>query len=396
MASPPIQTLYFVDGFDLVNYDEAFLKYNGYVDGFNQGAMIPGNGGGNALITFNSAFDPVGALFCKILGFVSTLGIHIDFKQSSGVTWGVYDWYTVNFADGSVCMKIHQRADGLMDFHGPAGLIATTVVPLIVTAWSNLVILVTFGTTGGVQCFINGINAFSAASEPCNFGSSLPDRAQFFWNAGFGPPGIAVDNYFLYDGLENVGPCHVDGLIPISDSPATVWIPGATSPDTPGSTCASMVNDTFARPGGAPDGDYTYMSPVATGNQTFQMQRSPCYGVVLAVAMNACGRPIVGFSPQQFNFVLILSLGLQSVGTGILVSIGAIDSNPELKDYQTVQTCLPLSPATEQTWLDAEITNGNFGVGSIELNQRHTAFNLEKITSLTPQPFNCGGASYSY
>jgi len=397
MASPPIQTLYFVDGFDLVDYDRAFLKYNGYVQGFNQGSIISGNGGGNAIATFNSAFDPVGAQFSRIFGLVSTLGIHMDYQQFGGSSWGAYDWYTVTAGDGTVILKLHQRIDGLLDVIGPGGLIATTIVPLNLGKWNNLVILLAFGTSGSVSIFINGVQGFAVAAEPCNFGTDPPDRAQFFWDAGFGPPGIALDNYILYDGLANIGPCHVDSMLPISDSPATVWIPGATSPDVPSSQCWEMVNDSEGRfPGEGPDGDFTYVSAVATANQTFQMQRSPCYGVVLGVALNVCGRPLTGFSPQQFNFIAILSAGTQSVGTGILVSIGAISTTPQLADYQTVQACLPLSPATGQTWIDAEITNGNFGFGSIEVKQRITAFNIEKITSLTPQPFNCGGASYSY
>ena len=389
----PIQTLYFVDGFDLIDYNRAFLKYDLYHDGFNQGDVVTGNGGGRALNTNNSAFDPTGAQWIRSLSSPSTLGIHIDYNPAALGTW---NWYTVSIGS-TVLFTIHQRGDGRLDFLGPlAGLIATTVNPLPVATFSNLVILLTFGTSGSLQVFVNDSNALSVATEPVNFGSFFPDRAGYFWNAGFGP-GMTLDNYFLYDGLANVGPCHVDSMLPTADNPNTVWIPGVTSPRVVTPTCFPMDNDDAGLfPGGAPDGDFSYISPVPSGNQLFTMQASRCYGNVLGVAVNACGRPNTGFSPQQFNFVVQLSAGLQVVGTGTLLNVGSIASDPHLKDYQTLQALMPVSPASGGTWVDSEITNGAFGVGSIELQQRVTAFNLEKITSLRAEPFNCGGASYSY
>lgn len=390
--------LYHVDGFDLVDYPRVFLKYNGYTSQFDQGQMTAGNGGGNAFVSFNSAFSVNGGQWTKILGSsVSQLGVHLDYRQFGGSTFSTWDFFKVSVGSTDL-LTVHQRGDGHLQFFGPlSGLIATTVNPIVLGAWSNIVMLLSFGVTGSLQVFINGVNALAVAIEPANFGSSNPDRATFFFNAGFGPPGITIDNYFLFDGASNPGPCHVDSLLPIADSPSTVWIPAVTSPAVITPSCTGMVNDVLGRfPGEGPDGDFSYMIPSVAGNQSFQMAASRCYGLVLGVALNACGRPNTGFSPQQFNFVVQLSAGLQVVGTGTLVNVGAIASDPHLTDYQTVQALMPTSPATGGNWVDAEITNGAFGVGSIELQQRITAFNLEKITSLTPQPFSCGGASYSY
>ena len=394
-----IQTLYLVDGFDLVDYNRIFLKYNGFHSAFDQGGMIPGNGGGLGMTTFNSAFSSVGGQWTRNFGTsVPSLGIHLDYQQDGGTLFSVWDFYRVSVG-GTDLFTIHQLATGYLQFFGPLrSLIATTINPIALGgAWNNFVILLQFGTSGSLQVFMNGSNALAGGIVPVNFGGFNPDSATFFFNAGFGPPGIALDNYFIYDGLSNVGPCHVDSLLPVTDSPSTVWTPAATSPDTPSATCAPMINDAEGRfPGGGPDGDFTYITPSVTGDQTFQMQPSRCYGRVLGLALNACGRPNTGFSPQEFNFIAILSNGKNVVGTGTLLNVGAPTGVTFLTDYQTIQAFMLLSPASGGTLVDSEITNGAFGIGSIELQQRITAFNLEKITSLNGQPFGCGGSSYSF
>ena len=393
--------IYHVDGFDLVDYFRSFLKYiPGYVSQFDQGAMISGNGGGQGLATFNSAFSSLGVQYAKQLPpGTSTLGIHIDYQQYLGSSFSVFDWYKLSIGS-SVLFTIHQRSDGRLDFLGPGrALITTTVNPLVLASWSNIIILLSFGTSGSLQVLVNGVNALPVASEPFNSGAFFPTTATFFWNAGFGPPGIAPDNYFLFDGLTNPGPCHVDSILPFADSPATVWSPAVTSPDVITPNCTPMVNDTAGRgTGGEPDGDYTYIFPSAVNNQLFQMFPTRCYGLILGVAMNVCGRPNTGHSPQEFGYVVQLSQGLQPVGSGQLLNVGSFTGDPHLTDYQTEQVIMPLSPATGTNWTDAEISNGAFGIAAVSgnLNLRVTAFNLEIIRSLTPQPFNCGGSNYSY
>ncbi len=393
-------TIYFIDGFDLVDYFRSFLKYiPGYSSQFDQGQMIAGNGGGQALNTFNSAFSANGVQYTKLLGTgVSTLGIHIDYQQGGGTVFAGYDWYRLSIGSSDI-LTITQRTDGKLDFFGPGrARICTTVNPLVFGSWSNLIVLLSFGSTGSIRVLVNGVDALSPATQPFNSGAFFPTAASFMWKGGFGP-GISVDNYFLFDGLTNPGPCHVDSTLPFADSPATVWTPFVTSPDVVTPNCTPMVNDTAGRlTGGAPDGDYTYISPSAVNNQLFQMFQTRCYGLILGVALNVCGRPNTGFSPQEFGYVVQLSQGLQSVGAGQLLNVGAIASDPHLTDYQTEQVVMPLSPATGTNWTDAEISNGAFGVAAVSgnLNLRVTAFNLEKITSLMPQPFNCGGSNYSY
>lgn len=393
-----------VDGFDLCDYGRVFLKYNRYADGFNQGNVVSGIGGGQAVQSFNSAFDPTGAQFVRQYDSQPVWGLHFDYMQAGGsgvVTPRAFEFYRITLA-GALFFSLHQRNDGRFDMFGPgSALIGTTAIGITPNVNVNVQVLINFGTSGSVQVLFNDSNALGVVTSiPFNFGASLPDTHMWFWNGGFGPPGIQLDNYVVWDGQPGdsfgnafPGPMSVTSLEPNTDDPSTLWTPSS------GTTCVPMVNDFTNRfPGESPDGDFTTIAPSTLAAQGFLMKTSPCFGLVLGVAMNACARPLS--APQLLDFQVgiggnIYVVGNATVSTPFFPRPGGVP--PQLQNYQTYQVLVGNSPASGSNWNDAEINGASWGLGAgVSPNQLITAFYLEKVTSLRPQPFNCGGGNYSF
>ena len=403
-----LATVFFTDGFDLVDPYGAKIKYNGYIDGVNNIEFVAGKGGGKAIVSNNSGFSDNGALFSvRLPSQQSTLGVHIDYQQQAGAV-GEFTWYLISLGQTPI-LQLRQingsGYEGCFQVLGPGGaLIATTSIATTPGAWTNIVLQVTFGASGSVSLYFNGAPALTDQPVPYNFAPyNQCDRAAWQWSAGF-PPGILLDNYFIYDGAQYCGPCHVDSTLPDVDSPQTAWTPGATPPDNPGQYCYQMVDDTPASNlfGLAPDGDYSFITP-GSADQLFGLDATQCYGLILGVGFNVCAR-LTGSSPADVNIVAQLTggeivLGSQTVAAPTYTWGASGQALPiQLTGYQTYQTCLALSPATNTNWVDGELSNGVFGVGDvINTSIRVTAFNVEKITSLSAFSFDCGsGSSYAY
>lgn len=380
-----------VDGFDCCDYQQADVKYNSYFGTFNQGNIVPGRRSGNALQILNTAFGE--SNWTVALGSQNTWGIHMDVSFAG---FQAMEFFRIS-AGATTILALRTRPNGLIDIYARGVLAMTASQALIAGVWNTLELRIDVGAVNRAELRYNGT---AVAAGGVNWGSPtlIPDRVSFRF-AGF-PPGYTIDNYVIWDGQTTdpysdfLGPVNVDTLLPVSDASA----PGAWTPSS-GTTLWQMVADHQGISGGAPDGDLSYITPGPTYDALFALSASPCIGKVLAVALNACSRPIIGNQTLQFLFQ----------GTGPERNLGTVLTKPAgtwgapgsgipvaLVNYATYQVLAALNPDTAAGWIDQEINNGSWGVGAAGTPQRVSAVYLEKLTSMTPQPYNCGSGNYSF
>lgn len=385
----------FVDGFDVCEYNQVALKYEGYDQGFDQGFVTGGrDGAGNSMEILNTGFGEVS--YTKILDPQSRWGFHAD-VQFAGSHFATVDWYLIAAVDpgtGAVVPILTLRIlpSGLMSIMQSATgvAIATTSTPITANAWHTIEFRCDFPGQAVLK-----IDGTQAASGSVGSGVALPSRLTFRWQV-FGPPSIIVDNYVIFDGqgssfTDFLGRVRVTSLLPTADV-QTAWTPSA------GAGAYAKVNDAFGTPHGAPDGDWGYISPASAADQLFDVQPSPCFGLNFAVAANVCARP--GSGDQSLSVICQLSRTRQVLGTVTFTPVGQVNPNADaaLTNYFTQQVIAEENPDTGDVWIDAQITNAWFGLRALTANQpiRVSAFYLEKVTSLAGLPYTCGGGSYAF
>lgn len=386
------------DGFDLCTYFPAAVKYSAFQRTFNQGSLITGRDGiGQALWIENCAFGSV--QYLSKIDPQSTWGFNMDWQWSSGIQPTII-WYTIGYLSTTL-FSLRLRPDGSMDLLGPGNaLLVNTVaqkgIAFAPATWYTLELKVTFGTSGTAQLWQNGVLAAQATG--IDFGTTNPDTLGFGFS-GFGPPGPIIDNYVVWDGQSGdpftgqYGRQRILSSEPIADLQSGEW-----TPSTPGPSFA-MVDDSPSTAAGSPDGDTTFLAALPTGpDAVFEMAATPCSGLILSLAWNACMRPNPLTATPSVDFVYYPN-AVQVVGNKNLAAVG--DLNPDapvaLQNYFTYQVPVPQNPATMTNWTDQDIANGTFGVGAAASPQVNlTAFYLEKVIDLTGKPYECGGGPITF
>lgn len=394
------------DGADGVDTKGCLVKYIGSIVTFAQISMeagVPGppNSGANgqALWLFNTAFGECN--FTRIFDAQQTWGWHGDFRilNSAGSTAqpAEFEWFQMGTATKPNKFAIVNKHDGTWDviYYTPLNVktLLQTTTALPVNVIKNVEIKVKFGRTGTWEIHLNGALFYKGNVD---FGDTIfPDRlgARF---QGFGPPGVYVDNQIWWDGQNNgdgfndfLGPCRITTMFPNRDA-----VPGWSRNGA--GTGFGAVSELPGNPPGAPDGDTTYLSPpVAGALNLFGMNKSPCFGRVLGVAVNMTARPTSG-SPRLGAYFRNTGVSASLLGEVLLVLADALYSGGQapLVGYATYQVFAGKNPETAKTWTDLQITNGLWGIGADNSipNERVTHFYLEKITTLdTSKSFSCGG-----
>ena len=384
-----------VRGFDCVSTDGAPLLFNGATGDDVQRAMVPGrDGNGFGLFLFNTAFGEV--FFTINLDAQATWFVHFDYANAvSGQTpnYAVQKFLEI----GAVYLQ--QRSDGKIDVFGPAGLICTSSVAIPAVAqdtaanYVGIELRVSSGSPGSVELRFDGTTVASGNTALPGMPSTIT-----FHQQGFGPPGYIIDNLVIWDGQPGdqfttfQGRMRVSTLVPTSDV-VTNWSPNS------GSNCFSRVDSVNGGvPNAGPFGDSSFIDPGAGDpDQLFTVSAPGCYGKIYAVAVSSCARPTSG-SPT-LNYLYVGSGGSHVVGTVHPAFVGRWNTNEPLalKDYSIYQALVVNNPDTGAGWTDPQLTNGEFGVGAQATpTLRVSLFYVEKVVSLVPQPFDCGGGNYSY
>ena len=380
---------------NVCQYGEACLSFNGFATNFNQGVMTPGRDGfGQSINTFNTGFGF--AHFWDLFSPASTWGFHADFSLSKkGANFSTGVFYQMAWSGGAV-LQLNMLATGKMQVLGPtSAVVATTSTAIPDAQYITLEVKATgLGTANGtLEVRFDRVTVALAAGV--DWGLHAPDRLGFLHTNG--SPETVYGNYLVWDDAAGdeftdfTGPLRIDTLLPIADD-TTGWTPST------GNDRWLTCDDNSFSSGGSPNGDVNYISPGSTVDQLFTMAPANCFGRVMAVAVTACARPTSGvptlglvFQPAGASEILLETFPVQP--------IGFLDSGNQpaaTKDYFCYQTIQTRNPASGNTWTDQDITAGSWGVEGNGIAARVTAFFLEKVTSLIPQPFDCGSGPYTF
>lgn len=402
----------------------ARLKFNGFNATFCQAQCIAGRPGpansganGQSFWLYNTAFGDANFEHIWDSGNQHVLGFHMDWrmltqtgdKQSVPINHTDVEWLRIS-TPTTVLMALETFASGNMRIRGEGGtIIAVTDNEFYYDTWYSLEAKWGFGAGNGWEFRVNGVVVAHAASPISN---KLPDRMSIRFQ-GFGPPGINVDNMVFWDGRNDdhlgfndfLGPCRITTLWPTTDL-NNGWVP------TPGPTRSAMLSDLpFAVGGdhppdasGSPDGDPSYVagsgSPLLLNvSQLYSRLYSPCFGRNLAVALNAVCRPLVtGQAVQYIVQPLSMLHVLANVGVTQFPGTGyTLGQRPALNNYANYQIIVPNNPEGNVVWTDSVIQSAAWGFGAGSTGQfRATQMNLEKLTSLLPLSYGCGGGNYVY
>jgi hypothetical protein len=405
--------LEFFDGFGVVDSQGVAIKYNGFtIPTFCQGSIVagppsPSNSGpaASAYWLFNTAFGQAEFVHIWDSGAQTTVGFHMDFQINVGGTSGASDpvgpygeWFRFEAATGqSITLKF--AGGGHLQILAPGGvLIDTAAFTFINNTWYTLEF-----KTGqhGYELRVNGARKASGGSIT----AYRMDRAMFR-QQNFGPPGLQITNYVLWDDrpgdgyTDFLGNVWITTLFPFQ-STNLVW------PVTGSSDRALAIRDKPGQdPYGAPDGSYSYLNPVAGAIQKFNVsaytsqQSIPCYGPVMAVAFNACCRRNLNID-QILQFTAATKQTDRAAGQ-VTVKAWTSPANPfqaYLNGFTTSQVICPLDPETGETWIDGQMQHGVFGMKADSSNTGLdiSQFYLEKLVSLNGGRYVCGGnLNYSY
>lgn len=363
-----------LDGFDIYSSGQVFQKYAAYSATFIQDTKVTGRDGeGEAYGIINTAFGE--ADFYSQFEAQGVWGFHADFQTNATVQVDFYRWRSSALGGGVQCSLRLTAARHLAIVNRAGTVVATGASTITRNQWYTLECYATFGTGGRLDVYLDGALEVSATFAT----TAQPDQVGFRW-AAFGER-LYWDNYAVYDGQPGqitapFGRARVTTLRPIADV-QLVWTPNTGGSDWP------LVDDAFAIP--SPDGDTTYMTPTGPGPQYFTLAASPCYGLVLGLGLNASARPAGAPFPLRFiTFPLAAALTMA-------------DITPSTAAYRTYQAIAELNPATSDTWIDADISSAYWGLSTPAGGvPRVTAVNLEKLVSLEPLPYTCGGGPYSF
>jgi len=346
----------------------------------------PGTGSGNALfIWFNSfganyltrIFDPqtMWTVGLNASLYYNTIGpgpavqeLFLELGDSTGAMVGLQFE-----ADGSI--SIRDLIHGLQ--------VARTSSTFAVGVWNPYLELKCSGFgSGSVTCQLYSNDTLACSGTLAT--SRLPDRVSLVQNI----IGVMFDNVVILDGQgaapwnDRLGPVRLTTITPAANGTGS-W------PVTGGVAAYSAVWDQLGRFPDAqtPDGDTTYLAPVALGaQQTFQLGSAACYGLILGISANMCFRGTSGSA--TVDALLIEGAGVYDLGS--LSWTGAA--------YRTLQVFTGLSPASGSYFNDAEIAGNLWGFKTnTSPDLRVTQFYLEKIVSLRNVPYQCGqNANYSF
>lgn len=381
----------FMDGFDRVYAGGSKLRYNAFTQTFGGGTQyMPGgrDGFGAALDLPNTGFGYQS--WETVFDQQGVWGFHMDVARRRASIPDMIIWQARNSIIGGSYVGLRTRSTGYIDVVDLAGHVAATSsrpIPNFTPptgAWFTL----EFKYDNGA--FELRMDNATVARGSVAVGTGNPDRISFR-SEQLGNDPFAIDNYVVWDGqrtltdqvVDFLGRVRISSYYPTQDE-LTEWIP-----KTGAVQCVQL-----SEPGG-PDGDATYVKTPAAGLARELFAMSPantCYGKVLAVAWNICAKPVTG--SQIVIPICKLAAGITTAGAGNVVAPVGDISGDGLINYATYQAIAPVNPSTGSTWIDSQITAGEFGFeGTPGGNLWVTQFVLEKLVSLTEPSYECGGAS---
>lgn len=349
-----------------------------------QSSILPGRYGGFAIFLFNTAFGSWRAI--KALPPSQTLRYHASFRaHTSGAAlypnslFGGFSTPGTKLLswkiDSTQTLKLYTGGTGVNS--NPGTLLIQSVATFPFDQWRTIEIEATFGPSGKLNLYVDD-ELDSSLTNVLWATNSNANQLEHYWES-FGLQGIEWCDVVVSDDQgavnnQRLGPCNVVCDFPIADATPPQWTRNTGTSD------ASVVNEQNGAVHGAPNFNFNYIDGPDGAVDLFTVATPRCFGRNLAVAVNAC----------TINGVITMvcrpapsSTTVDNVGTS--VSPGGA--------YFTLQQIQELSFLSGTYWTDREIGQAWWGARALS-GPRITQFFLEKVTSLRPDPFNCGGGSY--
>ncbi len=370
------------------------------VTGFSQSGPVQGRDGqGMGYWLFNASFGPENHILTLNDNMEPWFwSADIAFYNSGTqtvITQANEIWQAGNFHTGIIC-SMFIRLDGHMTFRlgtdtgGPPPVdlaVSTNVFPVSSSAlgqapvWGKLEVQVGAGAfvvhyegvkvmEGGHGALVN-IDTFTFRSPSQNW---------------------AIQNYYILDsqpGLTGfLGATRIDSVLVNGKTGGDTWEPQGTA------SSVTAVQE-HGPTGNYPDGDTTYIDPLAVGAlQQYTLARPRCYGLILGIGLNLVCRP-VGGTPQVGGYtrpqVTLFPLGAAQIVTDPGSTL--VPNYAPMFGYRTYQFLSEKNPQNNQVWDDGAIGAAEWGIKAEDSTGLHcTQIYLAKLVSLDPsKPFTCGG-----
>jgi len=382
-------SLLYLDGFDNIQFAALPLKYQNYSIPFVQGRILTGFKSTGAISIDNTAGSQVS--FSRTVGGFPCMMVAGHF-QVSALSQQIF--LIIGTITGPVpLLQLEINTDGTMNLLDHAGsLLGQTTLAQALQAATTYWIEVNavYGTSGSYEVWLGlaGSVPVKVLHGSANLTSAIPDTVTFQWVSSGSPHSLWIDNLQVFSAAaltDRNGPACVTGEI----CTAIVSKGGWTFAGSHGTSLIQAIADNASYTE-LPDGKLSYDVP-GTGNLTVLFAGSPCFGLVLGVALNVVATPVS--SGVGMTMVANERSAFYVIGTASVVNTGTFPNIGDLDGYATYQAVAQLN-GEGQNWNDLQISTAQWGIEAAQVYV--TQIYLEKLTDLTGQKYGCGESSYSF
>lgn len=387
-------------GFGVCDPPGAALYFDQVTGAWDTNSILAGPGGGFG------AFKWFGTgIFTRIFDRQTFWCVGLNFQPRNNLganpAWAQNCFLRLENALGTIMSLEIQTSGKLAVTYGGNGTTGTgatqglTTQTFPVGTWSGYLELRASGFGGSVtwQLWLNDVQILNGTTS--TLPTQIPDRVTIANQNGTTGGvnlvpyfGVCFANVVILDAQgpapwnDRIGPVRITSVSPKADASGN-WNSTVNGAAAVPPVYSSITDIPGVDRNGAPDGDYSYVSPVALNTTQFFVFTAPdCYGRILGVNVNQCFRGASGSTTCDAMLY-----------DGSTVNIGTTVNNG---GYHTAQQFIGLSPASG-TWFTAgEVGGSLWGARTTSPGLRLTQMFLEIITSLRATPFDCGASSYSF
>ena len=395
------------EAFGVCDNNGAALYFDQVVGTWDSNSILPGPAGVGANF---GAFKWFGTgKFTRIFDAQTfwVVGFNVQPRLNSSLQPQVWPQDSfIQLSNGSGCiMSLELQTNGKISVTyggdgttGTGGTQGTTTQTFPVGSWSGYMEFKASGFGGSVlwELWLNDAKILNGTTS--TFPTQIPDRITITNQNGtssggsFVPNfGMAFSNVVMLDGQgpapwnDRIGPVRITTVSPQADASGN-WNSTVNGAAAVPPVYTSITDIPGVDAHGAPDMDFSYISPVSLNTKQFFVFTAPeCYGLILGVNVNQCFRGDISPTFSTTCDAMLYDGSVVNIGTTVI-------NGP----YRYAQQFIGLSPATGTNFTAGEIGGSFWGARTASPGLRLTQMFLEVLTSLRSTPFSCGLSSYSF